>query len=111
MLPGTKVMVLAGGLLVATAAVLTVDRFGFSHRNRAPARQFQRMAGGLGLGASVCPRWCFINFDPRLEHCTCMEQPLPGGYCYCPEHTDTVSFFSGQGPNLPGAAERGGPAP
>ncbi len=51
------------------------------------------MAGGLGLGATVCPRWCFVNFDPRIEHCTCAEQPVPGGYCYCPEHTGTVSCF------------------
>jgi len=56
-------------------------------------RRFQRVVGGMGLGASIRPKWCFVNFDPRIEHCTCSEQPLAGGYCYCPEHSGTVSWF------------------
>jgi hypothetical protein len=87
------VLALAAGLLLAALAVLGLEsacRFG---SDPDVARQFQRMAGGLGLGASVCPRWCFANFDPRIEQCTCGEEPVPGGYCYCPEHTGTVSFF------------------
>ena len=90
---GTKVIAATAGLLVATASVLLLNGGGSSGGERVAARHFQRMAGGLGLGATVRPRWCFVNFDPRIEHCTCMEQPLPGGYCYCPEHTGTVSFF------------------
>jgi len=86
-------MALTAGLLVATVGVLGLDRAGGSGNDLDAGRQFQRMAGGLGLGATVRPRWCFVNFDPRLEHCTCAEQPVPGGYCYCPEHTGTVSFF------------------
>ncbi len=87
---------LAGGLVIVTAAVLVADAGRVSTSRRRWAEQFQRMAGGLGLGASVCPRWCFVNFDPRIEGCTCAEYPLPGGYCYCPEHRDTVSFFDGR---------------
>ncbi|MGA2033506.1 MAG: hypothetical protein ABSG68_14720 [Thermoguttaceae bacterium] len=88
-----KVLILTAGLLLATLTVLGLDsacRFGGEPET---ARQFQRMAGGLGLGATVRPRWCFVNFDRRIEHCTCAEQPVPGGYCYCPEHTGTVSSF------------------
>jgi hypothetical protein len=91
---------MAMGLVIATAGVLARDAVRASGNDRRCAEQFQRMAGGLGLGATVCPRWCFVNFDPRIEHCICAEQPLPGGYCYCPEHAGTVSFF----PALPSNA-------
>lgn len=115
---GSKVVALAAVLLAVTLALQTMDRAA-GHRgaavvgggDRQTARQFQRMAGGLGLGATVRPRWCFVNFDPRLEHCTCAEQPLPGGYCYCPEHTGTVSFFDVEGPEALGVGEKGAPAP
>jgi hypothetical protein len=93
MLAGTKLTLSAAGLLAATLGLLVVEGTRFAGDPRPAARQFQRMAGGLGLGATVRPRWCFVNFDPRLEHCTCAEQPVPGAYCYCPEHAGTVSFF------------------
>jgi len=92
--PAARIMALTGALLAVAMGVLVRDEADFAKGRRDAVRQFQRMAGGLGLGATVCPRWCFVNFDPRLEHCTCAEQPLPGGYCYCPEHTGTVSFFA-----------------
>jgi hypothetical protein len=94
------VLALALGLLLATLTVLGLDcvcRFGSDPE---AARQFQRVAGGLGLGATVRPRWCFVNFDPRIEYCTCAEQPVPGGYCYCPEHTGTVSYFVAPPPDM-----------
>ncbi len=92
------VLILVAGLLTTTVAVLVWESpCGAAACGRGEdleaVRTFQRMAGGLGLGASVRPRWCFVNFDPRIERCTCAEQPLAGGYCYCPEHTGTVSFF------------------
>ncbi len=86
-------MTLAAGLLAATLALVGRESVRGSGHDLETVRMFQRMAGGLGLGASVRPRWCFINFDPRIEHCTCDEQPVAGGYCYCPEHTGTVSCF------------------
>jgi hypothetical protein len=92
--PGIAVIALAVALLLATAGVLALDRLHFFGNDLNTVQQFERMAGGLGLGATVCPRWCFVNFDPRIERCTCGEEPLPGGYCYCPEHTGTVSFFA-----------------
>jgi hypothetical protein len=111
MLPGTRVIVLAGGLLAATVGVLALDGVGSHGNHRDNARQFQRMAGGLGLGATVRPRWCFVNFDPRVERCTCAEEPLPGGYCYCPEHSATVSFFAVPGANTPDGDESQRPDP
>ncbi|MCF6157479.1 MAG: hypothetical protein E3K32_02670 [wastewater metagenome] len=57
---------------------------------------FQRVVHGLGLGATTKPTWCYINFDPRVDpRCPCIEWPVPGGFCYCPEHTGTVSYIAG----------------
>ena len=92
--PGAAVVAAAAGLLAAVLAVLAWDAVDSSGRHRDHARRFERMAGGLGLGASVRPRWCFVNFDPRIERCTCTEYPVPGGFCYCPEHSGTVSYFA-----------------
>jgi len=91
--PPTRIIATAGILFALTAGVVLQDELVSTTRDRAGVHAFQRMAGGLGLGATVCPRWCFVNFDPRLEPCTCPEQPLPGGYCYCPEHSGTVTHF------------------
>ncbi len=103
-----KVAVITIALTAATAGILGLEWVRAAGGDRTVARQFQRMAGGLGLGATVCPRWCFVNFDPRLEHCTCTEQPLPGGYCYCPDHSGTVSFFAA-GSNADWPRRRGTP--
>jgi len=33
-------------------------------------------------------------YDPWIEGvCTCLEWPIPGGYCYCPDHTTSVSYI------------------
>ncbi len=109
--PGTKVAIVTVALAAATAGTLGFEWARGPGGDHAAARQFQRMAGGLGLGATVCPRWCFVNFDPRLEHCTCAEQPLPGGYCYCPDHAGTVSFFAASGSSADRARSRGTTAP
>lgn len=58
---------------------------------------FQQIVHGVGLGATTKPRWCYINFDPRVDpRCPCIEWPIPGGYCYCPDHTGTISYMSGK---------------
>jgi len=57
---------------------------------------FQQIVHGVGIGATAKPTWCYINFDPRIDpRCPCIEWPIPGGYCYCPDHTGTVSYISG----------------
>ena len=56
---------------------------------------FQQLVHSVGLGATTKPTWCYINFDPRIDpSCSCFEWPIPGGYCYCPDHTGTVSYMS-----------------
>ena len=57
---------------------------------------FQHIVHGVGIGATTKPTWCYINFDPRIDpRCPCIEWPIPGGYCYCPYHTGTVSYITG----------------
>lgn len=57
---------------------------------------FQRIVHGVGIGATTKPTWCYINFDPRIDpRCPCIEWPIPGGFCYCPDHTGTVSYIAG----------------
>lgn len=49
-------------------------------------RKFQQLACGFGLGASVNPKWGFMNFDLRID--TIDETvlfPVPGGYSYSPD--------------------------
>ena len=104
--PGMKVAIATVALMAATAGTLALEWARAGGSDRSIARQFQRTAGGLGLGATVRPRWCFVNFDRRLEHCTCAEQPLPGGYCYCPDHSGTVSFFAASESKADQARER-----
>jgi hypothetical protein len=53
----------------------------------ASATEFQRLTGGLGMGAASAIYYDFSTFDPRLERdCTCSLWPVPGGYLFSPEH-------------------------
>jgi hypothetical protein len=55
---------------------------------------FQRMVGGLGMGAISSPVWNIINFDPRIQPVDdSITWPIPGGYSYSPDRTATVSYF------------------
>jgi hypothetical protein len=81
---------------VAVAA-LAVLGFTFVQARRAGARRarasadYQRLVGGLGMGATAAPYWDFSSYDPRLDpDCGCALWPVPGGYLYSPEHLTTV---------------------
>ncbi len=81
-------------LLFATASSIALETHSWNTRNIQAMREFQASVGGIGIGAISAPYWCFIVYDPRIESaCTCLEWPVPGGYCYCPEHTGTVSYI------------------
>ena len=55
---------------------------------------FQRMVGGVGMGAISTPMWSFINFDTRIQPVDDSTLwPIPGGYSYGPDRTATVSYF------------------
>lgn len=79
-------------LVVSVIAVIAYDSYAFKKRQMNHILSFQRITGGLGLGAVTKPAWCYINYDPRIEDsCSCIEWPVPGGYCYCPDHTGSIA--------------------
>ena len=57
-------------------------------------RSFQRLTGGLGMGAIVSPIWDVMDFDPRLKQVHDVKLgPIPGGYCYSPSSSSSVTNF------------------
>jgi len=83
-------------LVVLAALALAVNAYTWFEREaslagRADVIEFERLTGGLGMGASAVPYWDLSGFDPRLEpDCTCTLWPVPGGYLFSPEHRRTV---------------------
>ncbi len=90
---GKNLIMLALVLNLLVAVLLFSELFGYKNLDKAIG--FQSLSGGLGLGASVNPRWGYINFDPRIER---IEEtnlyPVPGGYVYSPERGTSVSEFN-----------------
>lgn len=83
-------------LTLAVIAFLIVESLHRREETLARENNFQQLVHGVGLGATTKPTWCYINFDPRIDpRCSCIEWPIPGGYCYCPDHTGTVSYIAG----------------
>ncbi|MDE2216635.1 MAG: hypothetical protein KGJ87_05660 [Planctomycetota bacterium] len=83
-------------LIVAVTSYLAAESMNLKKKHISVENSFQQIVHGVGLGATTKPTWCYINFDPRIDpRCPCMEWPIPGGYCYCPDHTGTVSYISG----------------
>lgn len=86
-------------MILTVAMYVTLESFNLSVGKPplSTGNNFQQIVYGVGLGATTKPRWCYINFDPRVDpRCPCIEWPIPGGYCYCPDHTGTISYMSGK---------------
>jgi hypothetical protein len=82
----TTVLLLAMSLLI-----LLSERHLWKNYETAKIKEFQRYAGGLGLGASVSPEWGFINYDPRIDYTDETNLwPIPGGYSYAPDRNASV---------------------
>ncbi len=83
-------------LMLAVVAYLSTESLNAGKAHTSIENNFQQVVHGVGLGATTKPTWCYINFDPRIDpRCPCIEWPIPGGYCYCPDHTGTVSYMTG----------------
>lgn len=81
-------------LILSAITVISYDSYAFKARQMDYILSFQRTIGGLGIGAVAKPSWCYINYDPRIEGvCSCIEWPVPGGYCFCPDHTGSVVYM------------------
>jgi hypothetical protein len=86
--PDAPARLLVGALgLVALAAVLLVSATGAGSESVARGREFQRMTGGLGLGASLDLAGCGYGFDPRLfPACARRHDLLPCADAFCARH-------------------------
>src|SRR5574337_1094464 len=83
-------------LVLVVVIYLVTESLYNGEKNVTVENNFQQVVHGVGLGATTKPTWCYINFDPRVDpRCPCIEWPIPGGYCYCPDHTGTVSYMAG----------------
>ena len=82
-------------ILVALAiSAIALDQYSWKKIRSDQMVAFQRMVGGVGMGAISTPIWNFINFDPRIQSTDDSTLwPIPGGYSYGPDRTATVSYF------------------
>jgi hypothetical protein len=81
-------------LIALTILTITLDQYSWKRIQSDQMGAFQRMVGGVGMGAISTPIWNFINFDPRIQPVDdSITWPIPGGYSYGPDRTGTVSYF------------------
>jgi len=81
-------------LIALTAFTITLDQYSWKNIQAKQMIGFQKMVGGVGMGAISTPIWNFINFDPRIQPIDDSTLwPIPGGYSYGPDRTATVSYF------------------
>jgi hypothetical protein len=81
-------------LIALTIFAIAYDQYSWKRIHPDQMVAFQRMVGGVGMGAISSPVWNIINFDPRLQPIDDSTLwPIPGGYSYGPDRTATVSYF------------------
>jgi hypothetical protein len=81
-------------LLVLTAAAIGMDAYVWRHVQAEKVVGFQRMIGGVGMGAISSPLFNFINYDPRIQPVDdSVTWPVPGVYSYGPDRTASISYF------------------
>jgi hypothetical protein len=81
-------------LIALTVLAIALDQYSWKRIQSDQMVAFQRMVGGVGMGAISTPIWNFINFDPRIQPVDDSTLwPIPGGYSYGPDRTATVSYF------------------
>lgn len=81
-------------LIALTILAMAWDQYSWKRVQADQMVAFQKMVGGVGMGAISSPVWNIINFDPRLQPIDDSTLwPIPGGYSYGPDRTATVSYF------------------
>lgn len=83
-----------GVLLLATIFFLTLEMYSGKTQPLEEMISFEKMIGGLGMGAAMAPTWNYIDYDPRIQPVDdSISWPIPGGYSYSPHRTTKVSCF------------------
>jgi len=89
------IVLLVSTLSVILLALSVYEQLAVRNQGHEKARAFQEIACGFGMGASVSPKWGFMNFDPRIDNVdeTALF-PVPGGYSYSPDAGMSVTGIS-----------------
>jgi hypothetical protein len=78
-------------LLLCVITVHVIEYITWEYRGAEDQVSFQRLVGGVGMGATPAIYWDFSSYDPRLEpNCSCSLWPIPGGHPFSPEHGTTI---------------------
>lgn len=87
-----QLIVVILALVTAAASVMMLEAW--QVRQDAPqAIEFQRLTGGIGLGAETNLSRCPMAMDPRVDgQCTHTTGPCPGGSSLCACHAFSVMF-------------------
>lgn len=81
-------------LIILTTVGIASDTYVWRHVQAEKMIAFQRMVGGLGMGAISTPLFNFINYDPRIQPVDdSVTWPVPGVYSYGPDRTASISYF------------------
>ncbi|HEV3256336.1 MAG TPA: hypothetical protein VG013_05595 [Gemmataceae bacterium] len=63
-------------------------------QERARAKEYQELVGGLGFGPVLDLSVCANSFDPRVcPRCGADLGPVPGGGSFCPQHACSVLYY------------------
>ncbi len=81
-------------IVLLCLSFLVIDAYHWKSISDREMRWFQKLTGGLGMGAVATPSWNIIDFDPRLQPVDESKiWPLPGGYNYSPLGANSVTHF------------------
>ena len=81
-------------LLLLCLTCLAMDAHRWQSISDKEMRWFQKLTGGLGMGAAAAPAWRVIDFDPPLQPVDESKLwPLPGSYSYSPGGISSVTHF------------------
>lgn len=91
---GKRFLLFLAGIMVLALLFLAGDMYHWKFMQDREMRSFQKMVGGVGMGAMVVPSWNEIDFDARLQSVDDSKiWPIPGSYCYSPAQSTTVTHF------------------
>lgn len=89
-----KFFILSSIFLIIAAALILF--FGLKERKISLRNNisFQKITGGLGMGAVISPYYNLIDFDPRIQNVDdSLTLPVPGIYSYGAHRTSTICYF------------------
>jgi len=90
-----KIIIIFSGLIITFASlILFVESMGNNTSSENSIILFQKITGGLGMGAVTSPSYNLIDFDPRIQDVDdSITWPVPGMYSYGAHRCSTICYF------------------